>query len=176
MGGGEGEGIQTATGVRQGCDIECDEDEILVVDPHNGGSWGCHATNPNSRPLLCPGKFNTECGCKPTDTADEARCAIGDCDCDHQLWVNHNCTMSRMCSGTGPGEYVDYSCADNATHQYVHINLVTHNWFCGTDPACPGSFHVGCDDDPTPDPSSANGLAMAIMALLIPAILTIVSV
>ena len=31
--------------------------QILVVDPHNGGSWECMANmvNEESRPFLCPG-------------------------------------------------------------------------------------------------------------------------
>ena len=35
--------------------------QFLVVDPHNGGSWRCEANlvNEESRPIMCPGKFNT---------------------------------------------------------------------------------------------------------------------
>merc|ERR1712228_605271 len=62
----------------QGCEIECAADEILVVDPHNGGSWECHKTNENTRPLICPGRFNTECASRLHRSKD-LRARGGDC-------------------------------------------------------------------------------------------------
>ena len=74
LSGGDDPLVDTDTGMWQGCEIECEDDEvrrkaknyfatnllkILVVDPHNGGQWECHKTNEDTRPLLCPGKFNT---------------------------------------------------------------------------------------------------------------------
>ena len=42
----------------EGCEIECLETEILLVDPRNGGSWNC-VPRLGPMPLICPGKFNT---------------------------------------------------------------------------------------------------------------------
>ena len=44
-----------------GCEIKCADDEILLADPRNGGSWNCAPTSvqTNSKIVLCPGKFNT---------------------------------------------------------------------------------------------------------------------
>merc|ERR1719178_659692 len=136
----------------QGCEIECAPDEILVVDPHNGGSWECHKTNENTRPLICPGRFNTECACTDEPTPEEPDvCQMGQCACDTQVWVAHDCTEAKIC---GPDEHV-VSC--NATHPYINVNLITHDWFCATDgDNCLGSFHVGCRMDlgPTQDPTA----------------------
>ena len=46
-------------GPYEGCDITCDEGNMLLVDPRNGGDWRCIRSGPN----YCPGKFNT--GDKP---------------------------------------------------------------------------------------------------------------
>ena len=47
--------------VYDGCEIECADDEILLVNPRNGGSWNCApgASQVDSKIVLCPGKFNT---------------------------------------------------------------------------------------------------------------------
>ena len=44
-----------------GCAIECADDEILIVDPRNAGSWECKkkADLPNNAIQICPGKFHT---------------------------------------------------------------------------------------------------------------------
>merc|ERR1712228_1008468 len=127
----------------QGCEIECAADEILVVDPHNGGSWECHKTNENTRPLICPGRFNTECACTDEPTPEEPDiCQMGQCACDTQVWVAHDCTEAKIC---GPEEEI-VQC--NTTHPYINVNLITHDWFCSTDgDNCLGSFHVGCRSD-----------------------------
>ena len=41
-----------------GCEIECASNEILLVDPRNGGRWDC-ILKLGPMPLVCPGKFNT---------------------------------------------------------------------------------------------------------------------
>ena len=41
-----------------GCEIECEDNEILMVDPRNGGDWQC-IPRLGPMPLVCPGKFNT---------------------------------------------------------------------------------------------------------------------
>ena len=41
-----------------GCEIECASNEILLVDPRNGGKWDC-IPKLGPMPLICPGKFNT---------------------------------------------------------------------------------------------------------------------
>ena len=93
-----------------GCEIKCAEDEILLADPRNGGSWNCAPTSAetDSKIVLCPGKFNTgwignkletksqvvcpECIC----TGGPEDCPIGECECDGQLRVNHDCTYARF--------------------------------------------------------------------------------
>merc|ERR1719446_1450441 len=47
-----------------GCKNECEEDEVLIIDP-NRGDWNCVPKIVNATILdnVCPGKFNTECGC-----------------------------------------------------------------------------------------------------------------
>jgi hypothetical protein len=165
----------------QGCEIECAEDEILVVDPHNGGSWSCHKTNENTRPLICPGRFNTECACTDEPTTEEPDiCKMGECACDTQVWVAHDCTEAKIC---GPDEHV-VQCNNNAT-PYINVNLITHEWFCSADgDNCLGSFHVGCRKDlmdpttmdpttmdPTtmdPDDSGAGNLFSSALALALP--------
>ena len=43
-----------------GCAIECADDEILVVDPRNAGSWQCRKeADMNGLGVICPGKFHT---------------------------------------------------------------------------------------------------------------------
>ena len=94
-----------------GCVKECREDEVLVVDPRRG-DWNCVPIVVNATILngVCPGKFNTgihlilkplslmmqskpflECGC----TGGEAECPIGECECQGQLRVAHNCHDAR---------------------------------------------------------------------------------
>ena len=41
-----------------GCLLECAEDEFLLADPRNGGSWSCIKQNPNVG-NFCPGAFHT---------------------------------------------------------------------------------------------------------------------
>merc|ERR1719382_594242 len=145
----------------QGCEIECADDEILVVDPHNGGSWECHKTNENTRPLICPGRFNTECACTEEPTAEEPEiCKMGECACDTQVWVAHDCTEAKIC---GANEEV-VRCEDPET-PFISVNLITHDWFCSNDgDNCLGSFHVGCQMDP--DSGSPNLLSSALVLTL----------
>ena len=44
-----------------GCEIECNDDEILLVDPRNGGDWQC-IPRLGPMPLICPGGFHTGLG------------------------------------------------------------------------------------------------------------------
>jgi len=139
----------------RGCEIECAEDEILVVDPHNGGSWECHKTNENTRPLICPGRFMTECACTPEATPDEpVECQIGECGCDNQVWVAHDCHEAKICYPDKAPEIVN-CLEDSPETPFVNVNLITHEWFCSADGAnCLGSFHVGCRADIMPSTSS----------------------
>ena len=41
---------------------------------------------------LTSGKFNTECPCEGETIAD---CPIGECECENQLRVNHDCSKAR---------------------------------------------------------------------------------
>ena len=93
----------SAEGPYEGCDITCDVGNMLLVDPRNGGDWRCIREGPN----YCPGKFNTgmvipasassyikfsvECACE--GGPDE--CPIGDCECDAQLRVSHDCKTAK---------------------------------------------------------------------------------
>ena len=46
----------------EGCFIECQEGDILQVDPRTPGSWKC--VHKSDEPLLiCPGAFNTGVFC-----------------------------------------------------------------------------------------------------------------
>ena len=89
----------------EGCEIECQSNEILMVDPRNGGSWDC-IPRLGPMPLICPGKFNTgdlflylkllksyfsECACNEGPDA----CPMGECACDGQLWVSHDCKAAK---------------------------------------------------------------------------------
>merc|ERR1719431_2222614 len=156
-----------------GCEIECQPDQVLVVDPRNSGSWSCKTVTDNNAVLgsACPGKFNTECGC---DDGTNPECAIGDCACDGQLWVNHDCKTARFCDSTlGGNGYTETTCQGD---QIVYVNLVDHTWSCGVDDGrCPGSFHVGCQDDsyttPAPettqDPDNGSGASLANLAMVL---------
>ena len=44
--------------IYDGCEIECASNEILLVDPRNGGRWDC-IPKLGPMPLICPGGFNT---------------------------------------------------------------------------------------------------------------------
>ena len=44
-----------------GCEIECNDNEILLVDPRNGGDWQC-IPRLGPMPLICPGGFHTGLG------------------------------------------------------------------------------------------------------------------
>ena len=57
--------------VYDGCEIKCADDEILLADPRNGGSWNCApaSAQTDSKILLCPGKFNTG-GCWSNKLSD----------------------------------------------------------------------------------------------------------
>jgi len=148
---------QTVDGnVYDGCEISCAMDEILVVDPHPPGSWKCepNLVNDVSRPLLCPGKFNTECACEGSGPEE---CPIGDCECAGQLRVNDDCSEAKFCNSATEADAETISCKANTNFPIVTVNLATHNWYCGNDTGrCPGAFHVGCQADPhittTPDP------------------------
>ena len=94
-----------------GCAIECTENEFLFVDPRGSGSWKC-IEKLGPMPMWCPGQFNTgnfhllsslicflllmnthlkECGC---DEGPEM-CPIGECECDGQLRVSHDCKEAK---------------------------------------------------------------------------------
>ena len=93
----------SAEGAYEGCDITCDVGNMLLVDPRNGGDWRCIREGPN----YCPGKFNTgmvipvsasshikfsvECACE----GGPDQCPIGDCECDAQLRVSHDCKTAK---------------------------------------------------------------------------------
>ena len=93
-------------GEYDGCAVECHEDQILIADPRSrplisntvfntllyrdGGSFKC-LTKLGPMPMLCPGGFNTNCGCSGSD----AECPMGECECQGQLRVNNDCTYAR---------------------------------------------------------------------------------
>merc|ERR1711892_1331930 len=147
-----------------GCVRECREDEVLVVDPRLG-DWNCVPLVVNATALnsACPGKFNTECAC----TGGEELCPIGECECDGQLRVAHDCHDARYCNGTelaNPDDHVDINCPGE---EIVYVNLATQDWYCGPDDGrCPGAFHVGCQDDSN-NGSSSFGLSL-MMAVTMP--------
>merc|ERR1712212_211607 len=88
--------------------------------------------------MLCPGAFNTNCGCSGTD----AECPMGDCQCEGQLRVNNDCTYARRCNGSAENGYEEFNCSDG---QIVHVNLINFRISCGeNDGRCPGAFHVVC--------------------------------
>merc|ERR1719309_381698 len=126
-------------GPYEGCEITCTDGYQLLVDPRNGGGWKCIDA---SETVICPGKFNTECECK----GDAEACPIGECDCDGQLRVSHDCKTAKFCETVDSPQEI--SC--NKTNEIVYVNLHDHSWSCGeNDNRCPGAFHVGCQPDPT---------------------------
>ena len=42
----------------EGCELECEDDEILIADTRYGGHWYC-LKKIGPMPMLCPGGFNT---------------------------------------------------------------------------------------------------------------------
>ena len=93
----------------EGCEIKCNEDEILLADPRQG-TWSCAPTSAyaaDPKIVLCPGKFNTgsavvkvqkipyflsECIC----TGDVDVCPIGECEFDSQLRVSSDCKYAKL--------------------------------------------------------------------------------
>jgi len=143
-------------GSNDGCSIKCREGDILLADPRNGGSWRCisqdEAGSNQVAPIMCPGKFNTECAC-----SDPANCPIGDCECTGQLRINHDCHEAKYCNIDG--SFISKTCGEG---EIVFINVATNDWFCGLDDGrCPGAFQVGCD----PSMAIKNGPG-AIVALI----------
>jgi len=140
-----------------GCEIVCGEDQVLVTDPRNGGSWRCAPVSENAQVLgsICPGKFNTECAC---NDGNNPECEIGECSCEGQLWVSHDCKTARFCDSTVAGGHYDTTCQGD---QIVYVNMVDHSWSCGMDDGrCPGSFHVGCREDSWSGSPSLAALSM----------------
>lgn len=120
-----------------GCELVCEDDEILMADPRQN-TWYC-LKKIGPMPLLCPGGFKTECGCSGTD----AECPIGDCECNGQLRVNNDCTYAKICEENGA--FQDFYCDENED-EIVMVDLRTEKIFCGkNDGRCPGAFHVGCN-------------------------------
>ena len=92
----------------EGCDIKCLDTHILKVDPRSPGSWECVSKDDAMAPI-CPGAFHTgkirnsclisdklltsECAC--TSNEPEVDCPIGECQCDGQLRINHDCTEGK---------------------------------------------------------------------------------
>lgn len=156
-----------------GCEIMCQPDQVLVVDPRNSGSWSCKTVTDNSAVLggVCPGKFNTECGC---DDGSNPDCEIGECACDGQLWVNHDCKTARYCdSSLNDDGYSETTCQGD---QIVYVNLIDNSWSCDVDDGrCPGSFHVGCREDEyttqpaetTEDPNNGSESSLANLAMML---------
>merc|ERR1712037_572479 len=97
-----------------------------------------------------------ECPCEGESDAD---CPIGDCECENQLRVNHDCSVARLCkSNTDPSDFAEIDCSHDPDNHVVMVNLVYHTWYCGNDTGrCPGAFHVGCQDDPHGSTSSPPG-------------------
>jgi len=129
-----------------GCEIMCAEDQVLIVDPRNGGGWSCQDISENQAVLggICPGKFNTECGCDPTAPSSPS-CEIGECECEGQLWVSQDCKKARYCDSNAEGGFMEQECQGN---QIVYVNMADLTWSCDVDDGrCPGSFHVGCEQD-----------------------------
>jgi len=132
-----------------GCVQECREDEVLVVDPRLG-DWQCVPIVVNATILngICPGKFNTECAC----VGGEEECPIGECECQGQLRIAHDCHDARYCNSTDLTTHADISCTEPG--EIVYVNLATQDWYCGPDDGrCPGAFHVGCQEDTTDQPT-----------------------
>ena len=106
---------------------------------------------------MASGKFNTECPCEGESMAD---CPIGDCECENQLRVNHDCsvarwvfffsfltrclnqigmhcvififTMGRFCkSNSDPNDFDEIDCSHDPDNHVVMVNLVYHTWYCG---------------------------------------------
>merc|ERR1711935_1078349 len=123
----------------EGCDIRCQDWQVLVVDPRNAGSWKCQ----NALLInVCPGAFNTECGCNDGSNPD---CEIGPCACAGQLWVDYECKTARYCKTGAADDYEEETCGEG---QIVYVDLTDNSWACGDDDGrCPGAFHVGCQDD-----------------------------
>jgi len=121
------------------------EGEILFVDPRSGGSWSC-VKEEEAPFLLCPGAFNSGCYCTENDPIS---CPIGECECEGQVRVNHDCTEARSCKKDGT--YDSITCEST---EIVKVNLGTLEWFCAdNDDSCPGAFDVGCEADPTYSPA-----------------------
>merc|ERR1712004_103726 len=149
-------------------------DDELVVDPHNGGGWECHKTNENTRPLICPGKFMTECACTPEETPDEPEeCKIGPCGCDNQVWVAHDCHEAQICYPNQTSEIINCPERDPEL-PFINVNLITHQWFCSNDSDnCLGSFHVGCRADLMPEPDNGSSSIFAsLLVLALPIVVT----
>jgi len=154
----------------EGCQLKCGEDETLLIDPRLGGSWQC-VPDDNSAGVICPGKFNTVCGCQ----GEDEDCPIGDCECDGQLRVSNDCKEAKYCDG---GEINTISCLD--PDDIVFVNLVTLGWSCQEDDGrCPGAFSVGCEPDenyPTQNPPTEEPENGSIMTVLSPGALAIMAI
>jgi len=141
-----------------GCVKECREDEVLVVDPRRG-DWDCVPVVVDAQILngVCPGKFNTECGCNDGPDA----CPVGDCECNGQLRVANDCHTAKYCNDDDGG-FEEINCPDG---EIVYVDMATFSWSCDVDDnRCPGAFHVGCQEDGTTTTASTeNGSPSSMM-------------
>jgi len=122
----------------EGCELECADDEILIADTRYGGHWYC-LKKIGPMPMICPGGFNTECGCSGTD----ADCPIGECECEGQVRINNDCTYAKICKD---GCYEEFTCEEE--DEIIMVDMTNLRFSCGKDDTrCPGAFHVGCNTD-----------------------------
>jgi len=152
-----------------GCVQECREDEVLIVDPRLG-DWSCvpKVVNATLLDTICPGKFNTECPC----IGGEEACPIGECECQGQLRVAHDCHDARFCNSTDLTQHEDITCPEG---EIVFVDMAKHTWSCEEDDGrCPGAFHVGCQDDSGPDSGSGNlGVMVSMLVICIYGIINV---
>jgi len=150
----------------EGCLLDCPAADGLRthIDLVNR-EWDCV---PRENNYICPGKLQLDCS---SDFAVS-------CECEHQLWINEDCTQGFWCNGVydqdndnqNPGSYI--KCPEGLIISLTFIYPPRYQ--CVPDEGqCPGSFHFGCDGgdfddlttstttptiptDPTDDPNTTE--------------------
>ena len=129
--------------------IDCPDNQILSIN-FTTFEWGCKDDDGQ-----CPGAGGFRMGCGegslpvPICLYDDN--PLGECECDGQLHINHDCTQGFYCDSqlNTDKEGCIRTCRED---QILVPDFESGSWSCVYDPndniLCPGSFKQSCPENP----------------------------
>ena len=117
--------------------VECEKD--VGQCPSGGGfKLGCQLDSPTPEPLQC----------------EWAKNDIGQCECNHEVFISDDCTKSFYCVDFPPAGEEDadgclLDCEAEQGDKVVHLDATTNTWECVDRSAtftCPGAFNLDCEN------------------------------